>query len=329
MSFPGGSVPVRGRQHPGRAGRDRRHRRRVRLGQDADRDGDRRPAAASARMTASRFALFGEDPRPLSDGQRRRLLGRSLAVVYQDPMSALNPALRVGRQLGEVAEVHEGLSRREARSAASTGCVRCASAIARGACSPVPARVLRRHAPACRDRDGADGRAEADHRRRADDRTRRDRAAADPALLRDVDRLRRRSGDLHLARRRRRLAAVQPRARDVRRPHRRGARRRHARRRARRIRTPPRSSPRCRRWIPTATRPLASIPGRAPGPFDDAPGCPFAPRCPRATDRCRKEMPPLEQLRADASRRVLASERGYSASRIRSERGPCGEDALA
>ncbi len=45
VSFPGGSVPVRERQHPRGAGRDRRHRRRVRLGQDADRDGDRRPAA--------------------------------------------------------------------------------------------------------------------------------------------------------------------------------------------------------------------------------------------------------------------------------------------
>src|SRR6185437_3138671 len=42
-------------------------------------------------------------------------------------------------------------------------------------------------------------------------------------------------------------------------------------------------------------RPLASIPGRAPTPFDDATGCPFAPRCPRATERCRAEMPPLEQ----------------------------------
>ncbi len=41
-------------------------------------------------------------------------------------------------------------------------------------------------------------------------------------------------------------------------------------------------------------RPLASIPGRAPSPFDDSPGCPFAPRCPRASARCREEMPPLE-----------------------------------
>jgi peptide/nickel transport system permease protein len=42
------------------------------------------------------------------------------------------------------------------------------------------------------------------------------------------------------------------------------------------------------------SRPLASIPGRAPGPYDDSPGCPFAPRCPRASARCREAMPPLE-----------------------------------
>ena len=42
------------------------------------------------------------------------------------------------------------------------------------------------------------------------------------------------------------------------------------------------------------SRPLASIPGRAPGPYDDAPGCPFASRCPRASARCVQEMPPLE-----------------------------------
>src|SRR5262249_49616215 len=73
---------------------------------------------AGARMTASRLSLFDQDPRLLGEAQRRRLLGRSLAVVYQDPMSALNPALRVGRQLGEVAEVHEGLSKAQARKRA-------------------------------------------------------------------------------------------------------------------------------------------------------------------------------------------------------------------
>ena len=45
-------------------------------------------------------------------------------------------------------------------------------------------------------------------------------------------------------------------------------------------------------------RPLATIPGRAPGPFDTSPGCPFADRCPRVSDRCRAELPRLEPLRS-------------------------------
>src|SRR5581483_3627427 len=73
---------------------------------------------AAAHLSASRLCLFGSDPRALSASQRRRLLGRSLAVVYQDPMSALNPALRVGRQVGEVSEVHHGISKRAARDRA-------------------------------------------------------------------------------------------------------------------------------------------------------------------------------------------------------------------
>ncbi|MFN3616240.1 MAG: ABC transporter ATP-binding protein, partial [Rubrimonas sp.] len=40
-------------------------------------------------------------------------------------------------------------------------------------------------------------------------------------------------------------------------------------------------------------RPLASIPGQAPGLNDPAPGCRFAPRCPFADDRCRAKAPPL------------------------------------
>ena len=39
------------------------------------------------------------------------LLGASLAMVFQDPATAMNPALRVGRQLAEVAQVHSGVRR--------------------------------------------------------------------------------------------------------------------------------------------------------------------------------------------------------------------------
>ncbi|MFF2927410.1 dipeptide/oligopeptide/nickel ABC transporter permease/ATP-binding protein [Streptomyces celluloflavus] len=53
-------------------------------------------------------------------------LGTSLAMVFQDPMAALNPALRVGRQLAEVAEVHLGATRAQAaaRAADRLGAVR-------------------------------------------------------------------------------------------------------------------------------------------------------------------------------------------------------------
>jgi oligopeptide/dipeptide ABC transporter ATP-binding protein len=61
---------------------------------------------------ASRLALAGQDPGTLPPAARRRLLGTSLAMVFQDPMSSLNPALKVGSQLAEMSTVHEGLSRR-------------------------------------------------------------------------------------------------------------------------------------------------------------------------------------------------------------------------
>jgi peptide/nickel transport system ATP-binding protein len=42
-------------------------------------------------------------------------------------------------------------------------------------------------------------------------------------------------------------------------------------------------------------RPLQQIPGMAPSPIDLPPGCPFAPRCPRAQDRCRVETPQVTE----------------------------------
>src|SRR5581483_8899041 len=133
VSFPGGAVPVRDvslRIEPGEI-----------VGIVGESGSGKTLTAmaiadllpAAAHLSASRLCLFGEDPRALSTSQRRRLLGRSLAVVYQDPMSALNPALRVGRQVGEVAEVHQGSSKREAstRAVERLRAVRIGSAEAR------------------------------------------------------------------------------------------------------------------------------------------------------------------------------------------------------
>ena len=55
--------------------------------------------------------LCGSDLSELSSKQRDRLLGTSVATVFQDPLAALNPALRIGTQVTESARFHQGLSR--------------------------------------------------------------------------------------------------------------------------------------------------------------------------------------------------------------------------
>jgi len=63
------------------------------------------------RVRADRLEFLGEDLRRGLDRARRRLLGTSFAMVFQDPMTSFNPTKRIGRQLGEVAQEHQGMNR--------------------------------------------------------------------------------------------------------------------------------------------------------------------------------------------------------------------------
>ncbi|TET84464.1 MAG: ABC transporter ATP-binding protein [Anaerolineales bacterium] len=56
----------------------------------------------------------GRELRGRTEEELRRLRGDQIAMVYQDPMSALNPSLRIGDQLSEVLIVHRGLSKGDA-----------------------------------------------------------------------------------------------------------------------------------------------------------------------------------------------------------------------
>ncbi|TDD96329.1 ABC transporter ATP-binding protein [Actinomadura rubrisoli] len=74
-------------------------------------------ARRGARIAGGSVEVAGTDLLPLGDQGRRALRGRTVAYVPQDPAAALNPALSVARQLGEVIEAHEpGTSRAETRS---------------------------------------------------------------------------------------------------------------------------------------------------------------------------------------------------------------------
>ncbi len=77
-------------------------------------------------------SLVGRSPEEL-----RRLRGDQIAMVYQDPMTSLNPVLKIGAQMTEVLTVHRGISEEEAR-------VRCVEMLRR-VYMPDPERVLERY----------------------------------------------------------------------------------------------------------------------------------------------------------------------------------------
>ena len=68
-----------------------------------------------ARIDSGRILFGGEDLRAIPAASMRALRGNRIAMIFQDPMSSLNPFLRVGKQLVEMLEVHQGIRGREAR----------------------------------------------------------------------------------------------------------------------------------------------------------------------------------------------------------------------
>ena len=66
----------------------------------------------------SRIAFEGRELTSLSEKEMRRIRGNDIAMIFQEPMTSLNPVHRVGAQITESLRLHRGLSRKEARSRA-------------------------------------------------------------------------------------------------------------------------------------------------------------------------------------------------------------------
>jgi dipeptide transport system ATP-binding protein len=64
--------------------------------------------AKPGRLTADRMAFDGRDLLTLSARERRQLTGRDVAMIFQEPMTSLNPCFTVGFQIMEGIRVHEG-----------------------------------------------------------------------------------------------------------------------------------------------------------------------------------------------------------------------------
>jgi dipeptide transport system ATP-binding protein len=64
----------------------------------------------TASVAADRMALAGQDLRALDGRQRRAIIGKEIAMIFQEPMSSLNPCFTAGFQIGEVLKAHLGLT---------------------------------------------------------------------------------------------------------------------------------------------------------------------------------------------------------------------------
>jgi oligopeptide transport system ATP-binding protein len=69
----------------------------------------------AGRVSAGRIAYDGRNLIELSERELRRIRGKEIAMIFQDPMTSLNPVLTIGRQLLEAIETHLQLDRGEAR----------------------------------------------------------------------------------------------------------------------------------------------------------------------------------------------------------------------
>lgn len=69
-------------------------------------------------VTADAVKFRGQNLDDLKDTDRRRVRGQDIAMIFQDPLTALNPVYSVGYQIGEMFRVHRGASKKESKDAA-------------------------------------------------------------------------------------------------------------------------------------------------------------------------------------------------------------------
>jgi dipeptide transport system ATP-binding protein len=65
----------------------------------------------TATITADRMAFAGQDLLTLSERRRRDVIGKDMAMIFQEPIASLNPCFTVGFQIGEALRTHLGLDR--------------------------------------------------------------------------------------------------------------------------------------------------------------------------------------------------------------------------
>jgi len=73
-----------------------------------------RDLGKNGRITGGRILFKGRDLTNMTQEELRHIRGSEIAMIYQEPMASLNPAMKIGAQLAEVPMIHQGMSKDEA-----------------------------------------------------------------------------------------------------------------------------------------------------------------------------------------------------------------------
>jgi peptide/nickel transport system ATP-binding protein len=90
------------------------------------------------RFVAGEIIWRGRDLIPLAASEMDSIRAREIAMIFQEPMTSLNPVYTVGAQIAESLGAHEKLSRKAAQDATVRCCDLCKSPTQSGACTTIP-----------------------------------------------------------------------------------------------------------------------------------------------------------------------------------------------
>ncbi len=251
-------------------------------------------------VRAESLSFLDRELAALPERELNRFLGTSLAMVFQNPMSSLNPALRIGGQITETARVHRGLSTADAKTLAVDKLSEVGITDGRERLRQFPHEF----SGGMRQRTMiAMGLTESPKLIIADEPTTALDVTVQKQILDLLGEINRTEGtaillishdiavitstcDRVLVMYAGRVVEDLPSASLM-------TAAAHPYTRALIDAVPDMTTDR--------SRPLATIPGRPPAVDDESPGCPFAARCAFATAKCHEERPPLDPIGADHS----------------------------
>ena len=111
--------------------------------------------APPGKIVGGEILFKGENILQFSDEKMREIRGNDVAMIFQDPMTSLNPVFTIGEQIAEALRLHRNLNKKDALDAAIRGVERSGDARAGTPHQRLSASAFGRNAPARDDCNGS------------------------------------------------------------------------------------------------------------------------------------------------------------------------------